>query len=961
MASISKRTKRNAVKQVAPKVPRTRKPVEMTLEQWQTALRHEFGREQQFNLKNIGSEPVFSEYVVTNPETKMDYRVAIRGRAPGMNYCSCRDYAVNTLGTCKHIAFALAKIEKRRGGKAALRQGFQPAYTEIYLQYAGERRVIFSPGTQCPPALKRLAAEYFDSEGVLTPEGFSRFDGFMKEAKQLDPDMRIYEDTLAFIAQIRDDNRRRAIISDAFRKGIDSPAFDKLLKVPLYAYQRTGALFAASAGRCLLADDMGLGKTIQALAASEILAGAVGVTRALIICPTSLKHQWKQEIEKFTRRSAEVVEGLLAARQTLYKTDTFFKITNYDVIHRDRELIREWGPDLIILDEAQRIKNWKTRTAQSVKKLESEYAIVLTGTPLENRLEELHSIVEFVDRFCLGPSFRFLAEHQHLDEYGKVVGYRNLSRISQTLAPILLRRRKEEVLKELPERLEKKFFVPMTEQQMEHHSENQDLVATIVKRWRRMGFLTEKDQRILMIALQNMRMSCDSTYLLDKKTDFGVKADELMALLDEIFSGDGEGKAQGEGEGVRGDAAKVVIFSQWTRMHELIMRRFTNGRSWGHVFFHGGVPGKDRRLLIQRFKTDPECRLFLSTDAGGVGLNLQSASVVINMDLPWNPAVLEQRIGRVHRLGQHRPVRVVNFVSQGTIEHGMLNVLQFKKSVFAGVLEGGSDEVFLGGTRLKRFMESVEKSMENTPPSMPASTGADPGAVGEESGAAGDESSAADDRAGAAGEKAGAAGDELGAAGEKADAAGEEPESSIGAKNGEPATESSRAETTMAKTALAEELAESHANELSAPEAVEKATSDSAAIAAQTAAIAGGATAQSSAGASSSPTPATQAAWQDGLKSLLEAGLAFLQKASSSRTPDGTSSSRTPDGNFSESAASSAIKEDTANEPKTSIRTAAFIRQDAQTGEPYLRLPVPAPDILKKAADFINALIGTKS
>lgn len=126
-----------------------------------------------------------------------------------------------------------------------------------------------------------------------------------------------------------------------------------------------------------------------------------------MVCPASLKHQWKGEIERFAGRSVAVIEGLLASRQALYRTDTFYKIVNYDVVFRDRESIRQWSPDLIILDEAQRIKNWKTRTAQSVKKLESPYAIVPTGTPLENRLEELHSIVEFVDRFQLGRGSAF--------------------------------------------------------------------------------------------------------------------------------------------------------------------------------------------------------------------------------------------------------------------------------------------------------------------------------------------------------------------------------------------------------------------------------------------------------------------------------------------------------------------------------------------------------------------------
>jgi len=217
------------------------------------------------------------------------------------------------------------------------------------------------------------------------------------------------------------------------------------------------------------------------------------------------------------------------------------------------------------------------------------------------------------------------------------------------LEPILVRRAKASVLTELPDRLEKRFFVPMTEQQMRHHEDNREIVARIVAKWRRYGYLSEIDQKRLTAALQNMRMSCNSTYLLDGETDFGHKADELAVLLEEILE---------ERD------AKVVIFSQWLRMHELIGRRLER-RHWGHVLFHGGVPGPKRKDLIARFREDAACRLFLSTDAGGVGLNLQHASVVANMDLPWNPAVLEQRVGRVHRLGQHRPVRVVHFIAAG--------------------------------------------------------------------------------------------------------------------------------------------------------------------------------------------------------------------------------------------------------------------------------------------------------
>ncbi len=703
----AKAAKRRSARKVhIKKISRLRKPEDMSLEQWQIALRREFGQKQNFRLKNAGREPVFSEFEVTNPQTKRTYRVAIRGEGLGENFCSCPDFTTNTLGTCKHVEFTLARLRRKRDNRKALAAGFHPAYSEVYVRYGAKREVMFRPGTACPEGLCRAAEQFFDAHGRLEPEAYLRFHTFLRQAAHWDHELRCYDDALALIAEVRDRARLADEIDRAFPGGIRSPAFKNLLKVPLYPYQCEGALFAAKAGRCLVADDMGLGKTIEAIAAVEILARTVGLQRVLVISPTSLKHQWKREIEKFADRPALVVEGLLARRAQLYAADSFYKLTNYDVVHRDLDLIRQWEPELVILDEAQRIKNWKTRTATSVKRIQSQHAFVLTGTPLENRLEELHSIVEFVDRFRLGPMFRFLDEHQHVDETGRVIGYRNLSRISETLSPILIRRTKDKVLRELPERMEKRMFVPMTPEQRKHHEENRELVAKIVAKWRRIGFLSEADQRRLMIFLQNMRMSCNSTYLLDQSTDHGVKADEMMVLLGEILEN---------------PEIKVVVFSQWVRMHELVVARL-KPRRLEHVLFYGGVPGPKRKDLIHRFKEDPDCRLFLSTDAGGVGLNLQHASVVINLDQPWNPAVLEQRIGRVHRLGQHRPVRVVHFISQGTIEEGMLALLGFKRSVFAGVLDGGQDEVFMGGTRLKQFMESVEKATGSIPPSMPAAS-----------------------------------------------------------------------------------------------------------------------------------------------------------------------------------------------------------------------------------------------
>jgi superfamily II DNA or RNA helicase len=708
-ATVRKHGKATPKKRAPAKLSHLRQPASLSVEAWQAALRRQYGREQSFAMRNIGGQPLFSEFSVTNPKSESTYRVAIRGSRLGENFCSCPDFATNDLGTCKHIEFVLGRLERKRGAVKALAKGHFPPYSEIYLRYGGERGVHFRAGADCPPRLARSAAKLFDqaAEWRLPAAAFHRLDGFLAQAQKSRHEVRCYEDAVAFVARARDAESRRRVLEGAYPEGPQSVALEGLVRTKLYDYQAEGALFAARVGRALIGDDMGLGKTVQAIVATELLAKHFGVERVLIVCPVSLKHQWERELARFAGREAQVIGGPLAARQAQYRAAAFCKITNYETLRRDLELIQAWRPDVVIVDEAQRIKNWNTIAARALKRIESPYAIVLTGTPLENRLEELVSIVQLVDRYRLGPTWRLLHDHQTRDETGRVIGYRDLDCIGKTLEPILLRRRKSEVLDQLPARIDNTVFVPMTPQQLEHHEENADTVARIVSRWRKTGYLSDVDQRVLTCALQNMRMSCNSTYLLDKTTDHGAKADELATLLDELFED---------------PSAKAAIFSQWVGTHELIVRRL-EARGWDYVLFHGGVPGNKRGALVDRFRDDPACRVFLSTDAGGVGLNLQhAASTVINMDLPWNPAVLEQRIGRVHRLGQTRSVQVVNFVAEGTIEEGMLSTLAFKKSLFAGVLDGGDKEIFMEGTRLAKFMESVDAVTTREHGSTPAVT-----------------------------------------------------------------------------------------------------------------------------------------------------------------------------------------------------------------------------------------------
>ena len=720
-----------SAKAAEPKLSRQRRPETMTAADWQRELRRQFGREQRFGLELREGGPVFGLWRVVNPAGGGRYLVTLRGSAPGDNHCTCQDFATNDLGTCKHIEFVLHRLQARRGSKAAFARGFTQAASEVRLQRGpGPISTLrFHPGSGCPAELRQQVQALCGLGVDVTPPWElpllhgRELDGLATAAAQAGHPLQWQEAALRHLAQWRDAEQRRHRLDKAYPGGAEDPALARLLKTRLYPYQAEGALFAARAGRVLIGDEMGLGKTVQAIAAAELMARHFGVQRVLVVCPTSLKHQWQREIQRFTGRPAQVLQGLRAQRQQQWQwraaanaepgegspaeddAAVQCKIVNYETLVRDADLAEVWAPELLIVDEAQRVKNWNTQAARALKRLADPAlcpcVVVLTGTPLENRLEELISIVQVVDQHRLGPTWRLLHEHQQVDDAGRVIGYRDLDRIGNTLAPILLRRRKAEVLTQLPARVDQTLFVPLTAEQRAHHDENGLIVSRIVQRWRKTGWLSDTDQRRLQCALQNMRMACNSTWLLDHETDHGHKADELLTLLDELFEQPG---------------AKAVVFSQWLGTHEVLLRRLAERaaqqpaeRRWRHVFFHGGVPAEQRGVLVERFHIDPNCRLFLSTDAGSTGLNLQhAAAVVVNMDLPWNPALLEQRIGRVHRLGQSRGVQVINLVAQGSIEEGMLSVLAFKTSLFKGVLDGGDGTVFMEGTRLSRFMKSVD-------------------------------------------------------------------------------------------------------------------------------------------------------------------------------------------------------------------------------------------------------------
>jgi len=675
------------------KVSYLRKPDDLTLEEWQYALRKQYAETHYFRIRNKGTHLVFSDFDVYNPETKLTYKVALRSKDNSANFCECGDFKTNGLGTCKHIEAVLRYIDTVLNKSHLLNNGHIQTYTSIYLDYRGNRKVKIRIGSENAEEFQSLAGKYFDSDITLMENAYEVFNEIIFQGKTINDSFRCYPDALSFVIETREDRKRSKLVHEKYRLQINNGVFNTLVNAKLYPFQKEGICFAAEKGRCIIADDMGLGKTLQAIAATELLRKESGILSALIICPTSLKYQWKSEIEKFTGQQAWVIEGLFTKRIEQYQNDYFYKIVSYNIAINDIQEISASLPDLVILDEAQRIKNFKTKISRHIKRLNSTYSFVLTGTPLENKLEELYSIVQFTNPYTLGPFYRFIHEHRVTDEKGKLIGYQELNKIGTVLSGTMIRRRKKDVLLQLPERMDKVLFVSMTSFQSKIHEEYKQYVAQLILKWHRQGFLNEKDRQNLMIFLNMMRMVCDSTFILDRTTRHDTKIDELMNILDEVFSEGSE---------------KVVIFSQWERMTRIVAQEL-DARNIKFQYLHGGIPGANRGKLFENFNNDPDCKIFLSTDAGGVGLNLQAASLLINLDIPWNPAVLEQRIGRIYRIGQKRNVSIINMVSTGTIEHKMLSVLSFKKGLSEGILDQGDNTIFMGDSKFKILMNSVEE------------------------------------------------------------------------------------------------------------------------------------------------------------------------------------------------------------------------------------------------------------
>ena len=661
-------------------------------------------------------------------------RVLLASLEPLRSSCGCRDFVRGSLGICKHV-FAVVDGWFRAGapvptapGSIVPRLSWDPIRplagpgdwldrlrwtdaavhpVEGLAEAAARRR--FLPGRGPRPLVTTHAGSPIARQKLIA--------SLLTLGRSPEPRGTIWADP-AVVTLLESEQLSIERIRDARSNPRRLRSSLRSLKQRLFPYQQEGVSRFFDTGRLLLADDMGLGKTAQAIAAAHALFSTGRVKHGLVIVPASLKPQWLREWQLFSDVPFTAVEGDAAARANLYRGwRRGFLLTNYEQVLRDLEHVLHLAPDLVVLDEAQRLKNWATKTATSVKQLSPRWRLVLTGTPLENRLEELASITEWVDDFALEPKWRLGPVHAiHVDGTHDVVGARHLETLRARLAPSMLRRVRADVLGQLPPRRDVRVPVALTPEQKTAHDELVLPIARLVSIARKRPLLQAEFLR-LMSLLTRQRILCNGLAQRDFEETWptleaagapteallhGLCSPKLLELREILSSL------------VTAQGRKVVVFSQWRRMLRLAQWATCDvleGAGIRSGFFTGEEGLRRRTQNLVDFHDDPRMRVLFATDAGGVGLNLQrAASACVNLDLPWNPAVLEQRIGRIYRLGQTQPVDVYNLVSEGGIESRIASVVSDKQVLFRGLFDGSSDEVQFA--RSGSFLAGVERLIE---------------------------------------------------------------------------------------------------------------------------------------------------------------------------------------------------------------------------------------------------------
>jgi len=464
------------------------------------------------------------------------------------------------------------------------------------------------------------------------------------------------------------------LIELADREDCPLVADPKHLKLDMMPHQRVALDFLLRRKVAINASEMGTGKTFPAIVAARHLKAIGEIKNCLVVCISSVKWNWAREIDKcIDDGEFLVIEGTPQNRSLLWATDCFFKIVNYEILRNDIDTyLANTKFDCIIVDEIHRIRTYKAKQTKALCKLgkKAKYRFGLTGTPIQNKLVDLFSVMRFIHPSLLGEWFPFDRRYHIRGYFGDVVDHRNIDEVHHKLKTVMIRKMKSEVLKDLPPKVYQDQIIELGPAQRRFYN---DCLQQVLK-----SADEEVEQKIkqanILANITYLREVCDSSELIDPTTHHSEKLKELKKIIQELLE----------------NGHKVVVFSQFKKMIRIIERdlRIPAITLTGDVSTSGG----ERDKLVDEFGRSKTKNVFLMTTAGGEGINLQCADYIIFFDLVFNPQVMAQVEDRLHRKGQKSTVNVIRLIAKDTIEDRVLEILRFKTHLFQQVVDGVSGD-----------------------------------------------------------------------------------------------------------------------------------------------------------------------------------------------------------------------------------------------------------------------------
>lgn len=620
------------------------------------------------NYSFVLADNIYGEHTLINENGK-SYKITLRDFENETGYIDSIDLRTNKLGTTKHIMWLFERLKQ----EPELLDGLENHYPfiEIFLDPANEYKITWFYPHEMKPAIKNLLDKYFGNSHVLADNKIIEFDEFINKAKNI-TGIVIRQDVEELV-KLTSEHQQLLQLADKTQINFSN------LRTKLHPYQEDGIRFATYRKGTIIADEFGLGKNIQAIGTAIAKKQILGFQKTLIICAASLKEKWFHEISAATNEKAFIVSGNQSARIKEYKQeDSFFYIISYEIAVIDSQLLSSVDFDLVILDDTQKIKNYQNKSTNAIKAIKRKHSLVLTDSPIDDKLIDLYSIVGFVDPYFLTPLWEFSYQHCLFDstEKDKITGYYNLSALKKKVESILLRRHKHEVIKQLPNINEVNIPIRMHPVQIQFYNRFAHNLRLLIHK----KTISQVEIKKILHQMNNLRMVCNSTHLVDSDNIISPKLTELRDLLTNRIS--------------INKTTKIICFSEWHSMNKQIAN-ILRQENIPFIEVNSSLSPKNRLKLLDKYRNE-NYNILLTSDFITKELESIKPDFVINFEVPWNPEKRNNRIGQIDSISKSQDtLTIINLITEHSIETNIASGKLQKHGVFSEIFNTDSAVDFI--------------------------------------------------------------------------------------------------------------------------------------------------------------------------------------------------------------------------------------------------------------------------